>query len=278
MVCLVYLSMFLCKLFLWTHRGRMMRLCIVKPIRCWFIKCFFSSSAPSHFLTNAAKLLIGQLWTNLNEICVNKQMFPHKKINLKTSSAKWRPFCLSLNMLISLYLWHEQISFLRNQCILSVSPREPHALVWVRAESKLARTFSAPTSSKSVACSGYLSVYASEGAVLVTPFRYNEYCYNIIDAYVWGLSSRVTSSHNTYHHLGIHDDVIKWKHFPRYWLFVWGIHRSPVNSPHKGQWRGALMFSLICVWINGWVNNREAGDLRRYRGHYDVTVMAFESF
>ena len=48
----------------------------------------------------------------------------------------------------------------------------------------------------------------------------------------------------------------------------------PVNSPHKGQWRGALMFSLICVWINGWVNNREAGDLRRYRAQYDVTVMA----
>ena len=57
-----------------------------------------------------------------------------------------------------------------------------------------------------------------------------------------------------------HDDVIKWKHFPRNWPFVRGIHRSPVNSPHKGQWRGALMFSLICVWINDWVNNREAGD------------------
>ena len=70
-----------------------------------------------------------------------------------------------------------------------------------------------------------------------------------------------------------HDDVIKWKHFPRYWLFVRGIHRSPVNSTHKGQWRGALMFSLICVWINDWVNNGEAGDLRRYRIHYDVTVM-----
>ena len=42
------------------------------------------------------------------------------------------------------------------------------------------------------------------------------------------------------------------------------------NSPHKGQWRGALMFSVICAWINGWVNNREAGDLRR---HYDVIVM-----
>ena len=70
-----------------------------------------------------------------------------------------------------------------------------------------------------------------------------------------------------------HDDVIKWRHFPRYWPFVRGIHRSPVNSPYKGQWRGALMFSLTCVWINGWVNNREAGDLRRYRAHYDVTVM-----
>ena len=70
-----------------------------------------------------------------------------------------------------------------------------------------------------------------------------------------------------------HDDVIKWKHFPHYWPFVRGIHRSTVNSPHKGQWRGALMFSLICVLINGWVNHREAGDLRRHRAHYDVTVM-----
>ena len=55
-----------------------------------------------------------------------------------------------------------------------------------------------------------------------------------------------------------------------------GIHQSPVNSPHKRQWRGALLFSLICVWINGWINNREAGDLRRYRAHYDVTVMNAE--
>ena len=46
-----------------------------------------------------------------------------------------------------------------------------------------------------------------------------------------------------------------------------------ICSPHKGQWRGALMFTLICARINGWVNNREAGDLRRYRAHYDVIVM-----
>ena len=52
-----------------------------------------------------------------------------------------------------------------------------------------------------------------------------------------------------------------------------GIHRSPV--PSQGQWRGILMFSLICAWINGWVNNRDAGDLRRHRAHHDVTVMLF---
>ena len=75
------------------------------------------------------------------------------------------------------------------------------------------------------------------------------------------------------HDISLHDDVIKWKHFPRYWPFVRGIHRSPVNSPHKGQWRGALMFTWICARINGWVNNGEAGDLRRYRAHYDVIVM-----
>ena len=70
-----------------------------------------------------------------------------------------------------------------------------------------------------------------------------------------------------------HADSIKWNHFLHYWPFVRGIHWSPVNSSHTGQWRGALMFSLIYAWINSCVNNREAGDLRRYRAHYDVIVM-----
>ena len=60
--------------------------------------------------------------------------------------------------------------------------------------------------------------------------------------------------------------------FPHYWPFVRGIHRSPVNSPHKGQWRGALIF-FICAWTNGWVNNRGAGDLRLHRAHHDVIVL-----
>ena len=76
---------------------------------------------------------------------------------------------------------------------------------------------------------------------------------------------QVTSSCN--------DDVTKWQHFPCYWPFVWGIHRSPLNSPHKCQWCGALLFSLICAWTNGWVNNRDAGNLRCHCAHYDVTEM-----
>ena len=56
----------------------------------------------------------------------------------------------------------------------------------------------------------------------------------------------------------------KWKHFPHYRPFVQGIHWAPVNSRHKGQWWGALMFSLICTWINSWVNNHEAGDFRHH--------------
>ena len=68
---------------------------------------------------------------------------------------------------------------------------------------------------------------------------------------------------------------MEWKPFPRYWPFVRGIHRPPVNSPHKGQWRGAAMFSLICAWINILVNSREAADLRRHRAQYDVNVMSW---
>ena len=72
-------------------------------------------------------------------------------------------------------------------------------------------------------------------------------------------------------------DISWWRHqmeiFSALLAICAGNSPVPVNSPHKGQWRGALMFSLICVWTNGSVNNREAGDLRRYRVHYDVTVI-----
>ena len=67
-----------------------------------------------------------------------------------------------------------------------------------------------------------------------------------------------------------HDDVIKWKHCSRYWSFVWWIQRSPVNSPYKGQWRGALVFSLMYAWTSGCVNNRNAGASRSKRQHVSI--------
>ena len=68
----------------------------------------------------------------------------------------------------------------------------------------------------------------------------------------------------------MHDDVIQRKHFSRYWPIVRGIHRSSVNSPHKGRWRG-----LWCFLSSepGRVNNRKSGDLRCHRAHYEVIVM-----
>ena len=66
---------------------------------------------------------------------------------------------------------------------------------------------------------------------------------------------------------------LKRNHFPRYWPFVNGIHRSPVNTRTNASDAEILKFSLICAWINGWVNNREAGDLSRHGAHHDVTVM-----
>ena len=73
---------------------------------------------------------------------------------------------------------------------------------------------------------------------------------------IWGNSNRKM----LFKLSGHHDDVR-------------GNHRSPVNSPHQGQWRGALLFSSICAWINNWINNRGVGDLRRHRAHHNVTVM-----
>ena len=65
--------------------------------------------------------------------------------------------------------------------------------------------------------------------------------------------------------------------FPAYSILSSAVPLDCGNSLHKGQWRGALIFSLICARINGWVNIDEAGDLRRHRAHCDVTVMVLKS-
>ena len=88
----------------------------------------------------------------------------------------------------------------------------------------------------------------------------NRWIYWLIKPLIFGATQRslilltlrkrrgVVSAHWADYTVIIHDDVTKWKHFPRYWLFVRGTHRSPVNYPQKGQWRGALMFVFyLCL-------------------------------
>ena len=94
-----------------------------------------------------------------------------------------------------------------------------------------------------IMASSLLSVYSENSDLLLTP------CGCVILLGYMGYS--VTSVYQ--------DDVIKWKHFPRYWPFVWGIHRSPVNSPHKGQWRGALMFFFYYLHLNKRLSKQSRG-------------------
>ena len=68
-----------------------------------------------------------------------------------------------------------------------------------------------------------------------------------------------------------------WRHQTETFSVLLAICAGKVNSPHKSQWRVALMFSLICARINGWVNNGEAGDLRRHHAYHGVTVMTKSS-
>ena len=122
-------------------------------------------------------------------------------------------------------------------------------------------------------------VGCAEICIFISCYRLHTDRGGIVMATLWAFNQvrkyHITSYvvHSNSYPFAAHDDVIKWKHFPRYWSFVRVIHRTPVNSPHKGQWRGALMYPLICARINGWVNNREAGDLRRHLPHYDAIVM-----
>ena len=52
-----------------------------------------------------------------------------------------------------------------------------------------------------------------------------------------------------------------------------GEFTGPGEFPTQRPVTRSFDVSLICVWINGWVNNREAGDLRRHQAHCDVIVM-----
>ena len=68
-----------------------------------------------------------------------------------------------------------------------------------------------------------------------------------------------------------HGGVIKWKYFPRYWVFVRELHRLILLT--KASDAELWCFPWSTPEQNGWANNQDAGDLKRHRAHYDIIVM-----
>ena len=95
-----------------------------------------------------------------------------------------------------------------------------------------------------------ISVFGSNFSKLLQGFPFTPLLIILSYLSLWGSRSS-THIFDCRYRWNNHDDVIKWKCFPRCWPFVWGNHRSPMNSPHKGQWDGVLIFSLISTWITG---------------------------
>ena len=89
-----------CKMmsFLWTHWGRVTHICVSKLTIIGSDNGLSPGRRQAIIWTNAGILLIGPLGTNFNEILIGIQTFSFQKMHLKMSSAKWHPFCLSLNV------------------------------------------------------------------------------------------------------------------------------------------------------------------------------------
>ena len=106
---------------------------------------------------------------------------------------------------------------------------------------------------------------------------------SVVSMYLWtyqpGHGSFISNeiiivSHEERSHLRLqyHDDAIRWKHFPRYWHFVRGISDRWISLTKAGD-EELWCFLWSAPWMNGWVNNSEADDLRSHRVHCNVNVM-----
>ena len=196
-----------------TYWGRVTHICIGKLTIIGSDNGLSPERCQAIIWTNAGILLIGPLGTNFSEILIEIQTFSLKKIRLKMSSAKCCSFRLGLNVLT----WN-----LHSQALSRLTKHSVAVFQSVIEKVGLPKMLSTMA----------LPITRIQQSV-ITMFA----CLVNSDA-------RLTRI--------IQDKVRPWwrhpmEHFPCYWPFVWGIHRSPVNSPHKGQWRRALMFSLICA-------------------------------
>ena len=221
-------------------------------------------------------------------------------------SGKWRPFCLSLNVLTHCNLvtpciwWHKSGSTIAqvmacclmaanhylNQCWLIIKCVLCHSLESNSTESAKAiilynvfenHTFEITAiSPKDQRVKGIHSCQVMTFITETFSYTFDKHIYWVL---FWKLTPFImqTFYQNVMSVIGA--AVLLQNHsrhqmekFSTLLAICAGNSPVPVNSPHKGQWRGAWMFSLICVWINGWVNNHKAGVLWCYHAHYDVNV------
>ena len=84
-------------------------------------------------------------------------------------------------------------------------------------------------------------------------------------------ANRKSSSTSSIYEPVISSWAIRMGYFFPWWRHQMETFSALLATDHR--WRGALVFSLICTWTNGWANNRDAGNLRRHRAHYDAIVM-----
>ena len=84
-----------------THWGRVMHICVGVLTDIDSDNGLLPERRQAIIWTNVGILLIGPLGTNFSEFLIGIHAFSFKKMHLRMSSAKWRPFCLGLNVLIS---------------------------------------------------------------------------------------------------------------------------------------------------------------------------------
>ena len=140
---------------------------------------------------------------------------------------------------------------------LALVPDRPLAMIWATDDRLLWNHI------KSHGCNKWTTKGCYGRCSDTRPERWRSTYWTVFNYPIF-ISSVITSTH---------DDIITWKHFRVTVLLCGEFTGSLVNYPHKGQWRGALMFFIICAWTNGWVNNRDAGYMRRHRANNDVTEM-----
>ena len=199
------------------------------------------------------------------------------KINLRMPSAKWRPFCPGLNMVTGVLVLDSNLSY---TVIVTHEYRTQTPINSIRFQFQIAcchphvYRYGSNVQAFLVAYNWAVVTCAKLRNIWWQRIKLHKEKLNLTSNWklIWGSDS--SPSYIVQCDGAVHDDFVTWKYIPRYWPFVRGIHRSPVDSPHEGQWRWTLMFSLMCAWTNGWANNRDASDLRRHRSHYDATVMS----